>query len=374
MSTSRFSPTRVLQMIRKEMKQLVRDPKSRPLVFVAPIVQFTLLAYAVNTDVEHMRTIVVDLDHSVESRALTQAYATTDYFDVVEYTDRVDRVAAALDRSDVVLGIVIPYGFANDLKSGRGATVQALIDGSDASVANVAQGYVGQITSSFGAKVSGEVRNRAGVELRTRAWFNPSLTSRWFNVPAIMGVLLLMTCLLLTALSVVREREIGTLDQLLVSPLTAGELMIAKMVPIFGVGLVHLSIFMALALLHFEVPLVGAAGSLALAAVLYLLAALAIGLLLSAVSRTQQEAFMLLVLVMLPAIIISGFLSPIEGMPQAFQWVAAVNPIAHFLDIMRGVFLKGTGVTELWPKYLSLAVVTAGALWLATNRFRASIA
>jgi ABC-2 type transport system permease protein len=374
MSTTRFSVTRLLQMIRKEMKQLVRDPKSRPLVFVAPFVQFTLLAYAVTTDVEHMRTIVVDQDHSIESRALVQAYATTDYFDVVEYADRVERVAQALDRSEIVVGIVIPSGFARDMKSQKGASVQALIDGSDASVANVAQGYVGQVTSSFGASVAGEVRQRPGVELRTRAWFNPSLTSRWFNIPAIMGVLLLMTCLILTALSVVREREIGTLDQLLVSPLTAPELMIAKMVPIFGVGLIHLSIFVSLALLHFKVPLVGTAAALALAAILYILAALAIGLLISSLSRTQQEAFMLLILVMLPAIIISGFLSPIEGMPTAFQWAAAVNPIAHFLDIMRGVFLKGTGLAELWPKYLSLAVVTAGALWLATNRFKASIA
>jgi ABC-2 type transport system permease protein len=374
MSSVSFSPTRLLHMIKKEMKQLVRDPKARPMLFIAPIVQFTLLAYAATTDVERMRTIVIDQDRTAESRALVQAYATTDYFEVVEYSDRIERIAAALDRSEAVLGVVIPPGFARDMTSGKGAVVQALIDGSDASVANVAQGYVAQVTSSFGAKVTGTIREQPGVELRTRAWFNPSLTSRWFNIPAIMGTLLLMTSLILTALSVVREREIGTLDQLLVSPITATELMVGKLVPVFGVALLHLCIFVGLALFHFGVPFNGSAGTLALAAVLYILAALAIGLLISAVSRTQQEAFMLLVLVILPAVILSGFLSPIEGMPVFFQWLSVVNPIRHFLDIVRGVFLKGTGLAELWPQYLALATLTTGALWLATNRFRRSIA
>jgi ABC-2 type transport system permease protein len=374
MSLARLSPTRLLHMIRKELKQLVRDPKARPILFLAPIVQFTLLAYAVTTDVERMRTMVVDQDRTPSSRAFVEAFTTTEYFDVVEHANDIGRVSAALDRSEIVVGIVIPPGFAAELGAGRAADVQALIDGSDASVANVAQGYVSRIAAGFGARASDLVREPPGVELRTRAWFNPSLSSRLFNIPAIMGTLLLITCLILTSLSVVREREIGTLDQLLVSPISATELMIGKMVPVFGVGLVHLTIFCSLALTHFGVPLRGTVFSLALAAMLYILAALAIGLLISAISRTQQEAFMLLILVVLPAVVMSGFLSPIEAMPVVFQWLGVINPIKHFLDIMRGVFLKGTGLAELWPQYLALASLTGGTLWLATNRFRRSIA
>jgi ABC-2 type transport system permease protein len=369
-----LSPVRLGRMIKKELKQLVRDPKARPIVFVAPIVQLLLLGYAATSDVKNIRTMVVDHDRTVDSRALVEAHVSTGYFEVVSYGDRTERVAAALDRGDAVVGLIIPPGFSRDLRSGRGAVVQAVVDGSDASVANVAQGYVGRITAGFGAKVSGQLRQPAGVELRARAWFNPSLESRLFNIPAVMGTLLMMSSLLLTALGVVRERETGTLDQLLVSPLTPTEFMLGKTVPVLGVGLLHLAIFTSLALLWFDVPLRGAVWALVLAALLFILAGLALGLLMSTVSHTQQEAFMLLILFFLPAVILSGFLSPIESMPAAFQWVTLVNPIRHFMEILRGVFLKGIGLGELWPQYATLAAMAAGSLLLAIRRYRHSIA
>jgi ABC-2 type transport system permease protein len=369
-----FSRVRLGRMIKKEFKQLVRDPKARPIVFVAPILQLLLLGYAATSDVKDIRMMVVDHDRSADSRAVVEAYTTTGYFVVTAYADRIERVAVALDRGDVVVGLIIPPGFSRDLRTGRGAEVQAVIDGSDASVANVAQGYVARITSAFGAKVSGQVRQPAGVELRSRAWFNPSLESRLFNIPAIMGVLLMMTSLLLTALGVVRERETGTLDQLLVSPLRPIEFMLGKTVPVLSVGLFHLTVCTSLALFWFDVPFRGALWALLLAALLFLLAGLALGLLMSTVSHTQQEAFMLLILFFLPAVILSGFLSPIEGMPAPFQWVTIVNPIRHFMVILRGVFLKGVGVSELWPEYAALAAMAAGSLILATRRYRNSIA
>ena len=369
-----MSRVRLWRMIKKEFKQLVRDPKARPILFVAPIVQLTLLAYAATTDVRNIKTLVVDHDRSVDSRALVDAFVSTGYFTVTAHADRPERIAAALDRGEVVVGLLIPPGFARDLRSGRGAEVQALIDGSDASVATVAQGYVGRIVNGFGAKVSGRVHQSAGVELRSRAWYNPSFQSRLFNIPAIMGVLLIMTALMLTSLGVVREREIGTLDQLLVSPLTPSEFMLGKTLPVVAVGLLHLTIFTSLAVFHFDVPLRGSVWSLLLAAVLFQLAGLALGLLISTVSRTQQEAFMLLILFFLPAVVLSGFLAPIEGMPIGFQWAAAINPIRHFMDIVRGLFLKGVGVSELWPKYVTLAVMASCFLTLATRRFRTSIA
>jgi ABC-2 type transport system permease protein len=369
-----LSMVRLWQLVKKEFKQLIRDPKAKPLLVGSPIVQLLLLGYAATTDVQNIRTLIVDHDRTAESRSLVRAYIETDYFQVVEYSDRLDRIGDALDRGEVVVGVAIPPGFARDLKSGGTAEVQALIDGSDASVATIAQSYIGQITREFGARAVSGIQQPAGVELRSRAWYNPSLESRHFNVPAAMGTIVIMVCLLLTALGVVREREVGTLDQLLVSPMTSTELMLGKTIPVLCVGLFHLTLFTSLAVFHFGVPFQGSIAALLLASVLFILSALAMGLLISTVSRTQQEAFMLLVLVFLPAVILSGFISPIASMPPAFQLVTYVNPVRHFLDIVRGIFLKGTGVRELWLSYAVLALFTAGVMALARNRFRHMIA
>ena len=368
-----LSRIRLGRMIKKEMKQLLRDPKAKPLLLVSPIVQFALLAYATTTDVENIRTMVVDQDRSADSRALVQAYTATGYFEIVERADRADEIASALDRGRVVVGLVIPPGFSADLRSGRGARVQAVIDGSDASVATVAQSYLGEVASAYGVRAVGAIRE-GGARLEARAWFNPSLQSRLFNVPAIMGTLVLMTCLMLTTMTLVREREIGTLDQLLVSPITSAELMIGKMVPVLAVGVFHLVIFTAMALLHFEVPFRGGAVAMALASFLFLLASMAIGLLISAASRTQQEAFMLMVLCMLPIVVLSGFLSPVESMPPVLESLTLLSPVRHFLDIVRGIFLKGTGLLELWPQFAALALLSTALLALATDRFKRSLA
>ena len=366
---SRFSWTRLRQMIRKEVKQTVRDPKARPLIFVAPIVQMLLLGYAATTDVKNIKTLVVDHDRTAESRALVSAYKASGYFTIVGYTERADEVTRALDRGTATVALTIPAGFERDLRNGRGAVVQTLIDGADASLARVAQSYAGQVASAFGARATGSMLT-SGVDLRSRAWFNPSLESRFFNVPAIMGILMMMVCLILTALGVVREREIGTLDQLLVSPVTPTELMLGKTIPILGIGCIHLTVYLGLTIFHFGVPLRGSVFFILLAAILYLAAALALGLLLSTVSKTQQEAFMLLILILFPAVLLSGFLSPVESMPAFFQWIAAFNPVRYFMDIVRGVFLKGIGLDVLWPQYLTLAVMAGGTLWLATRQFR----
>jgi len=271
------------------------------------------------------------------------------------------------------MGLTIPPGFAADMRSGRGASVQTLFDGSDASQATVAQSYASQIAGQFGVKMVG-ARLQDGVELRSRAWFNPSLESKFFNVPAIMGIQILTICLILTALAVVREREIGTLDQLLVSPITSAEMMLGKTIPVLGLGLFHLLIYTGLTMFQFGVPMRGSFIALVLAAFVYILTALSLGLLISTVSKTQQEAFMLLILVLLPAVMLSGFVSPIESMPKIFQWMTIVNPIRYFLEIVRGVFLKGIGVAELWPQYLTLTFMAAVIMTTATKRFRRAIA
>jgi ABC-2 type transport system permease protein len=367
-----LSRIRLVQMIRKEGRQLLRDPKAKPMLLASPVLQFVLLAYAATTDVERIRTVIVDHDRTADSRALIDAHTSTGYFEIVQRADRPEAIAAALDRSGAMVGIMIPSGFSRDLRSGRGARIQALVDGSDASVATVAQSYVEQVAGRFGTTASTSVRG--GVELRSRAWYNPSLLSRYFNVPAILGMLLLSTCMMLTTMCVVREREMGTLDQLQVSPLKPAELIMAKLMPVVGVAVFHLLIFTVLTVTWFAVPFRGTAPAMILAALLFILAVLAIGLLISAVSKTQQEAFMLLILALLPTVILSGFLSPVESMPRWLQWATVLNPVRHFLDIMRGVFLKGTGVAELWPQYLALLALGTGTLALATNRYRRSLA
>jgi ABC-2 type transport system permease protein len=333
-------------------------------------VQFALLAYASTTDVERIRTVVVDHDRSADSRALVHAHTSTGYFEIAKEGERPELIAQALDKGVAMVGIMIPPGFSRDYRSGKGAKIQALVDGSDASVATVAESYVRQISGRFGKAGT----SPTGVELRPRAWFNPSLKSRYFNVPAILGTLMLTTSLMLTTMCVVREREIWTLDQLQVSPITATEIMLGKIAPVLAVGVFHLLIFTSITLFHFGVPFRGTVGAFAIAAFLFILSALAIGLLISTVSRTQQEAFMLMILVMLPTVVLSGFLSPIEGMPGYLQGLTVINPVRHFLDIMRGVFLKGTGLVELWPQYIALALFATATLGLAANRFRRSIA
>jgi drug efflux transport system permease protein len=358
-----FSWGRLKQMVKKETKQLVLDPKSRPIIFVSPVVQMILLGYAATTDVKDISTMVVDHDNTAESRALVEAFKTTDYFIIAKHSERDADVVAALAKGDVQMGLTIPPGFAADMRSGRGASIQTLFDGSDAS----------QATVQFGVKMVG-ARMQDGVELRSRAWFNPSLESKYFNVPAIMGIQMLTVCLILTAMAVVREREIGTLDQLLVSPISSVEMMLGKTIPVLGLGLFHLLIYTGLTMFQFGVPMRGSFFALLLASTVYILTALSLGLLISTVSKTQQEAFMLLILVLLPAVMLSGFVSPIESMPKFFQWLTIVNPIRYFLEIVRGVFLKGIGVAQLWPQYLVLTFMAGAIMFTATKRFRRAIA
>jgi ABC-2 type transport system permease protein len=211
------------------------------------------------------------------------------------------------------------------------------------------------------------------IDVRARAWFNPALSSRVYNVPAVIGTLVMLMSLLLTSLGVVREREIGTLEQLLVSPLTPGELMLGKTIPVMVVAFIDLALITTMALLWFRIPLRGSVLALLLAAFLFILAGLAIGLLISTVSRTQQEAFMTLFLLFFPVIVLSGLLLPIETMPPAFRMFTLLNPLRHFLDIVRGIFVKGIGLSILWPQYLALAGIATVTMGIAVQRFRRSL-
>ena len=365
-------PGRIRSLIRKELRQLLRDPRSRRLVFVSPIFQLVLFGYAVNTDVRQVRTVVQDGDGTPTSRAMVDALENSEYFRVVADVGPGDGVDQALDRGDAVVAIVVPPGLQSDLKGGRLARVQVLVDGTSSNTATVAQGYAGRILADFGVSVvaGGAGRAEPPVELRARAWFNPDLASRTYNVPAVIGTIMFLMALMLTGLSVAREREVGTFDQLLVAPVSPAELMLGKTLPVAGIALVQLALITTVALLWFGIPLRGSILLLLASAILYALAGLSLGLLLSTFSKTQQEAFLTIFLTLFPAIILSGFLYPVETMPTFFEWLADLNPLRYFIRIVRAIFLKGSGPSDLALELGILAVMALVALRAGVYRFR----
>jgi ABC-2 type transport system permease protein len=383
---------RVRELLRKEFRQMFRDPRARRLLFVAPIVQLIIFGYAVNTDVRNARLMVLDRDNSAQSRALVDAMTSSGYFVVGAHAERTSELVRALDHGDALATLEIPRKFAADLSAGRPTSVQFLVDGTTANTANVLLGYAGRIISQWGAahssgrgpgsggtasgrappgNVAGSASpTRPGVDFRARAWYNPGLVSRVYNVPAVIGTIVLMMTLLLTSLAVVRERELGTLEQLMVSPLKPLELVIGKTVPPVFVAFVDLILVTVISLLWFHIPFRGSALFLPAASLVFILSGLGVGLFISTISATQQEAFMSMFFFFLPAILLSGFLFPIANMPESLQYLTYLNPLRYFLEIVRGVFLRGAGWQILWPQVLVLFLIGVGVLGAATQRFR----
>jgi len=362
---------RITEVVKKEFHQLFRDPRMWRIIFVAPVIQLILFGYAVSTDIKHTETFVVDYSQSQESRELINVITASGYFDVAGRSMDINDAVKALDHEEALVGVVIPADFVENLHSTEGAAVQLLLDGSQSNSATVAQGYIERIVQDYASHYSAKVD--LAIELRERAWFNPDLASKNYNVPAVSGAIIFLICLLLTSLAVVREREIGTLEQLMVSPLSSFELIAGKTIPFALIGLVDVMIVTIAALFWFQVPFVGNYGLLFLSSLLFIISSLAIGLLISTVSKTQQEAFMSSFLVFMPTILLSGLMFPISSMPIAFQWLTLLNPMRHYLDIVRGIFLKGSGVIPLWPQYAALLIIGLAILAVASGRFRKQI-
>ncbi len=367
---------RVRELVRKEFIQVLRDPRMSRVIFLAPILQLVIFGYAVSTDIRNTSTFVVDLDRTSASRELTESLVSSGFFRIVGRSERPADLVRALDRGDAIVGLEIPARFAAGLAEGNGAEVQILLDGTNSNNATVAKGYAERIVQSYGLRYAARHGGAAipvPIELEERAWFNPGLTSRIYNVPGVTGVIIMLVCLLLTSLAVVREREIGTLEQLMVSPLKPVELIAGKTIPFALIGLLDLAIVTSVALIWFRIPFEGNLALLLLASVLYLLSGLGLGLLISTISRTQQEAFMVTFLLFMPTILLSGFMFPVSSMPPLFRWVTLANPVRHYLEIVRAVFLKGAGLTSLWPQYLALLLMGVGILGFASTRFRKTV-
>jgi ABC-2 type transport system permease protein len=367
---------RVRTLIRKEFLELRRMPQLLRVVILAPILQLTMLGYAATTDVTNVPVVVVDQDRSPMSRRLIERFAASRYFAIVAEETDPRALDDHLARGHAWLALVIPPDFEARLRvrpSGLddvGPTVQVVADGTDANSSGVALGYVQGLVGEFNAAIAAARGTGApALEGRVRIWFNPDLESRNFMIPGVLALLLLLVTANLTSMAIVREREVGTLDQLNVTPLARWELILGKLLPYGVIGVLDVVLVVAVALFWFEVPLRGSLWLLMGASLVYLLCTLGLGLFVSTISSTQQQAMMTSVFFFLiPMVFLSGFIFPIENMPRPIQWLTTVIPLRYFLVIVRGVFLKGLDFAMLWPQFAALGAWGVSVLTLAAVR------
>lgn len=373
---------RIKHMLIKEFIQVFRDPRMRTMIFLMPTVQVLVFGYAVTTDVKHVATAVYDLDNSIASRELIARFVRSGYFDIVEHVNDENRARELMDRGRVRAVIRMNKGFGNDLRAGRTARLQVIVDGTDSNTAGIVLDYSAKIVGQLSRKIlitrftrlKGRVEQPARVELQIRAWFNENLESRNFYVPGVIAILVMLITLMLTSMAVVREKEIGTMEQIMVTPITPREFILGKTVPFALIGFADVILITVIGVFWFEVPIRGNLILLFVATALYLMTTLAMGLLISTVSHTQQQAMMSTFFFYFPAVLLSGFMFPIANMPEVVQWFTYLNPLRYFLVVIRGIFLKGVGPSILWPQMAALSVIGVITLWLASKRFRKTLA
>lgn len=364
------------RMIAKEFLQLRRDRKMIPVLVVGPLVQLLALGYAANNDVRDVPLLLVDRDRTAASRELAERFTSSRSFRLVGAASTTREVDAWLREGRAQIALVVPEGYAADLDAARRPELQLIADGTDSASAIVGMGYAARIVGDAGIAF---VARRGGspggsIEVLSRVWYNPDLRSRWFYVPAILAMVLMLLTLILPSMAVVREKEIGTLEQLIVTPVRPWQLILGKLFPYWVIGLVDLCIITAMVTLLFRVPLRGAFPVLVAFTLLFLLCTLGLGLWVSSLVRTQQQAMMASIfLVMVPMIYLSGLIFPIENMPRPIQWATAVVPLRYYNHVIRGVFLKGAGFSSLWPEALVLAGMGLAVITVAAMRFRKNL-
>jgi ABC-2 type transport system permease protein len=373
---------RIWRMIVKEFLQLRRDKYARFRLLVPPIVQMLIYGYAATFEVNRVQIAVIDFDHSQESRDLLSRFAFTGRFEVAKILSNEQELKSLIGRSNIPMALEIEPGFAELLRKGQTAHLQVIVDGTNSNTALIAVGYVNQIADQFSQDYARDRLNRLTpaiaaavpqISLEQRPWYNPDLNSQWFFVPGVIGSITLMMVVTLTAFAIVREREIGTLEQIMVTPIRPFELILGKTIPFFVVGLADVVLVAVVGTLWFQVPFRGNPLVLLLGVVLFLLSTLNVGLLISTLSSTQQQAFALGFFFLNPAFTLSGFAFPITSMPKAMQMITYLDPLRYFLVILRGTFLKGVGLDVLWPQMLALALLTSVLLLVSVARFRKSM-
>lgn len=363
---------RIRQMVVKEFIQIFRDRKMKPIIFVTPVLQLIVFGYAVTMDVTNIRMAVYDLDKTSVTREIARRFEGSGYFRIDHFPRSDAEVRTLLDEGATTVVLHFDRGFTSDLEARRKVSVQILLDGTDSNTALVAAGYANGIVSQFSRDIATKTAYTAkgSLDVRPRAWYNADLKSKNYNVPGVIAIMVLVVCLLLTSMAIVREREIGTMEQLMVTPIRPAELILGKTIPFALIGFFDMSLVTAVGVIWFEVPIRGSIPLLVLATAVYLLSVLGFGLFISTISRTQQQAMMATFLFFAPAVLLSGLMFPIENMPAAVQLITYINPLRYFLVIIRGIFLKGSGMAILWPQFLALFILGASVVAISSLRFK----
>ena len=373
---------RIRQMLKKEFIQTLRDPHTRWILFGPALIQMFIFGYAATMEIKHVSLAVLDQDNTQESRELISHFSASRYFRITKYVSERDELREGIDRGDFLLAVEIDSGFAQRLRNGQGASVQVIVDSSNSNTALVALGYLSQVGATFARQYQVDQIGRAApqmapfvpqVDLEARPWFNEGLLSEWYFVPGVIGNLMLILIMNLTAFAVVREREIGTLEQVMVTPIRRWEFILGKTVPFFLIGCFDATMLTLVGTLWFGVPLRGHIAVLALGVMVFLLAALGLGLLLSTLAKTQQQSMITAFFFTMPMTSLSGFGTPISSMPIFFQRLSYFNPLRHVVLILRSIFLKGVGLEVLWPDMLLMACFAFLMLSVSILRFRKSL-
>jgi ABC-2 type transport system permease protein len=377
---------RIRTIIRKEFRQVFRDPRMRGLLFIPPLMQLLIFGYAANLDVNSARIAWMDEDHSPHSRDLLAEFQGSGRFIIAATPTSEAEMQQAMDVGRVDGVVRILPGFARDIERGRPTGVQVLLDGTNSNSASIVSAYAGQTIARYAGQVM-EDRQRqklvaAGVPMHpaipqvvteTRVWFNPDLKSRNYFIPGVIVNIIMLTTLSLTTMAIVREKELGTMEQLMVTPIRPAELILGKTLPFVLIGFWDMLLVLAASLVIFHVPFAGSFWLLSISSLLFILTTLGAGLYISTISRTQQQANMATFLLFQPFMMLSGFTFPIRSMPASMQWFTYFNPMRYFLEVVRGIFLKGSGFDTLWPNLAALAVFGVAILWLSIQRFHKNL-
>jgi ABC-2 type transport system permease protein len=373
---------RLKQLLIKEFIQVFRDKRTRVILIVPPLIQMLVFGYAATYEIYHVPTVVLDLDHSQESRELVSRFTSSPYFDVQRQLTDSRQLGELIDQGNATVGLEIHAGFAEQLRKGQTAPLQVIVDATNSNTALIASGYISQSALGSAQQYQRDRISRIApqlievmpsVELAPRPWYNPDLRSRWFFVPGIIGSLTVVLVVTLTAFAVVREREIGTLEQIMVTPIRPAEFILGKTLPFFLIGLFDVTLIAVVGSLWFQVPFRGHVWVLATGAVLFLLCMLGVGLLISTVSSTQQQAMVTAFFFIMPTITFSGFGFPISTMPHWMQLCSYAIPLRYFLIVIRSTYLKGAGMDILWPQMAAMAALGVALLTAAILRFHKAL-
>ncbi|MCX8064492.1 MAG: ABC transporter permease [Candidatus Hydrogenedentes bacterium] len=363
-------------IVYKETRHIIRDPRSLFLMLVIPGLELTIFGFAVNLDIKHIKTGVLNQDKKVESRALLDQFVNSGYFDIVEIYNSEDEISTAMRRGDIKVAIIIPPNYTERISRGDSANIQVLIDGSDSTVAMQALNVSNAIGLRASIKVMGSklpIPSELPVDIRPRVLFNQDMRTANFMIPGLVGVILQVVVMLLTSFAIVREKEQRTLEQLVVTPVSRFGLMLGKLLPFLGVGICETTSVLLLMIFLFQVPIAGSVSLLAFFALIFLFTTLGMGLLVSTFAQNQIQALQISFVILLPSFLLSGFMFPQETMPTIIYWIGQVVPATYFIRILRGIILRDAGFWDLWHNGAILAIMGVVIIIIATFRFHKTI-